>query len=87
MAVYENITYFQHDREQPGSRRTSPITELIFRTGITNAIHSIGDRNEDRKPLKRDHEGYTELNQNAYMYIGDVCIFYTYMAHTQLMHI
>ena len=28
-------------------------------------IFSQGDRNEDKRPLKRDHEGYTELNQNA----------------------
>jgi len=77
------ITYFQHEMEQPDSRSTSPTTELILTTGIINAIHSKLDRNEDRRPLKRDHEGYTELNQNAYMYvyIGYVCIFYKYIAH------
>src|SRR6218665_1062964 len=78
---------FQHKRGQPDSGRTSPITELILTTCITNAIHSKGDRNEDQRPLTRDHEGYTELNQNAYMYIGYVCIFYTYIAHTQLMYV
>jgi len=79
--VYENITYFQHEREQPDSRKTSPTTELILTTGITNAIHSKGDRNEDRRPLKRDHEGYTELNQNTYMYmyIGYMYIVYMYI--------
>src|SRR6218665_373089 len=50
-------------------------------TGITNAIHSKKDRNEDRRPLKRDNKGYTELNQNTYMY---TCIYvyvyiYTYI--------
>src|SRR6218665_2412777 len=85
--VYKNVIYFQHEREQPDSRRTSPTTELILTTGIKNAIHSQGGRNEDQRPLKRDHEGYTELNQNAYMYTGYVCIFYTCIAHTQLMYV
>ena len=46
--VYENVTYFQHEREQPDSRTTSPTTELILTTSIKNAIHSQATETKTR---------------------------------------